>query len=266
MSTEGKTFEQIADGVVGQIGNELEKIKLANERVDRYQGLLPAATLKQTTVAVIGVGAVGRQAAIQCVAMGVGNVIIVDFDKVEPHNMGPQGYWPQDLGKFKVDALAEELLQINPAVNLTVQNAKFDPEHIKGVGYVLSCVDDMHVRKAIFEAATSDMLDLILFADARMNAEQCVAHYVTDEKSATEWLRGWYPPSEIKTGCTEKATIYCASMAGCLLVSGVSKAIRRVDLPFNFYFNLLGMSTEANWKPEVFETGETPAEEPQVVS
>jgi molybdopterin/thiamine biosynthesis adenylyltransferase len=227
-----------------------EQAQRLAERVDRYQGLLSAATLHKAHVLVVGTGAIGRQVAIQLAAMGVGNMTIVDFDKVEPHNMGPQGYWPSDLGEFKIDAMKSELVGINPDLKLTALNRKFVAGDVKDCGYIVACVDNMDVRKDIFEAATADMLDLRLFVDGRMAAESMEVHYVWDDASAQHWRDSWFPPSEMfKEGCTAKATIYCASLAAAFISSGISKAMRGLDLPYTTHLSLLGLSLVNEYAP-----------------
>lgn len=226
-------------------------------RADRYSHLLSPDKLAQAHVAVIGCGAVGRQAAIQLASMGIGRLTLVDFDVVSAENLGPQGWMPNQIGSSKVLALGEDLLRLNPEARVVRVSAKFDPLEIKEIPLVLSCVDSMEVRKEIFEAATADLLTLKLFAEARMTAENCIANFVYDTASAARWLKGWYPTSEgWQEGCTTKSTIYCASMAASMLVAGVSKALRGHLLPWSASYNLPAFDGTVEWPHE-----EAPAEE-----
>src|SRR5258705_11877748 len=79
------------------------------ERVDRYSrqaGLVPREMLANLKVTVVGVGAIGRQVALQLAALGVPELQLVDFDQVEPTNVTTQGYLETDLRLAKVTATA----------------------------------------------------------------------------------------------------------------------------------------------------------------
>ena len=221
-------------------------------RTKNFNHLLSVKRLAAAHVAIIGVGAVGRQAAIQLASMGIGKLTLVDFDEVETHNMGAQGWRQDQVGKAKVIALGEDLASINQDGDYRFYNEKFDPKHIAEIRIVLSCVDSMEVRKEIYEACVAKgFLDLDLFAEARMAAETGMVHYVTDKVSADDWLTPWYPTSDgLKDGCTTKSTIYCAAMAALLLVQGVSKVLRDHKLPMKVPYTLESFDMACDWPPE----------------
>ena len=84
------------------------------DRFLRQQDLVPQDRLQLLTAAVIGVGAIGRQVAIQLAALGVRRLQLIDFDTVEPTNVTTQGYFHADLGRPKVDATAGLLVADRP--------------------------------------------------------------------------------------------------------------------------------------------------------
>ena len=55
---------------------------------------------------------------------GVGHIHIVDFDIVEPSNLNRQNYRIKDLGKYKTEALKEQVEEVNPFVKITYENTK----------------------------------------------------------------------------------------------------------------------------------------------
>ena len=82
----------------------------ANEVADRFvrqQELVPKDRLGQLGVSVIGVGAIGRQVALQLAAAGVRRLKLVDFDMVKWTNVTTQGFLAADVGRPKVDAASE---------------------------------------------------------------------------------------------------------------------------------------------------------------
>ncbi|WP_417851779.1 ThiF family adenylyltransferase [Thalassoglobus sp.] len=77
------------------------------DRFTRQQELVPMEKLKNLKVTVIGVGAIGRQVAIQLASIGARSIQLIDFDTVEPTNITTQGYFEANLGRSKVEATAE---------------------------------------------------------------------------------------------------------------------------------------------------------------
>ena len=67
------------------------------------------AALGRSTIILIGVGGVGSQIGLALARKGVGNLILLDHDIVEPSNLPRQVYYPTDVGKPKAYQLAANL-------------------------------------------------------------------------------------------------------------------------------------------------------------
>lgn len=83
-----------------------------------------------STVAVCGLGGLGSNIAISLARAGIGKLILTDFDYVDITNLHRQQYKASQIGIKKTDALAENLREIAPyvelethAVRITEQNA-----------------------------------------------------------------------------------------------------------------------------------------------
>ena len=72
--------------------------------------------LGTSRVHIIGCGAVGSTIAENLCRFGVTQMTLWDFDTVEAHNVANQMFRGVDIGKLKVDALAEMLTEINPDI------------------------------------------------------------------------------------------------------------------------------------------------------
>lgn len=86
--------------------------------------------LKQATVGVAGVGGLGSAVAVALARVGVGRLVIADFDVVEPSNLNRQQYFIDQIGQYKVDALVCNLRRINPYVAVEPHCALLTPENI----------------------------------------------------------------------------------------------------------------------------------------
>lgn len=89
--------------------------------------------VKQATVGVAGVGGLGSSIAIALARTGIGQLIIADFDIVEPSNLNRQQYFIDQIGLPKVYALRDVLARINPHVKVTACHLRVTPENIKDV-------------------------------------------------------------------------------------------------------------------------------------
>ncbi|MCR5836203.1 MAG: thiamine biosynthesis protein ThiF [Lachnospiraceae bacterium] len=76
--------------------------------------------LGKATVAICGLGGLGSNIAISLARTGIGKLILIDFDKVEITNLNRQQYKMSQLGENKADALAINIREINPYVELEV--------------------------------------------------------------------------------------------------------------------------------------------------
>ena len=86
--------------------------------------------VKAGRVAIAGLGGLGSNVAVMLARTGVGHLFLVDFDVVEPSNLNRQSYYVSHLGMEKTAAMAQQILQINPfldvktkTVRVTEQNA-----------------------------------------------------------------------------------------------------------------------------------------------
>lgn len=91
------------------------------------------ARLKNAAVGVAGVGGLGSAIAIALARVGVGRLVIADFDVVEPSNLNRQQYFTDQVGYFKVEAMAENLQRINPYISVEAHRLLLDTENIPSV-------------------------------------------------------------------------------------------------------------------------------------
>lgn len=100
---------------------------------------------------VIGCGSIGSNVAELLARYGIKDIVLWDFDVVEPHNIANQLYTEKDIGKEKTIALAEILTSINPALKASLKLRKeYKGEPLSG--YIFMCVDNVEVRQKIVEA------------------------------------------------------------------------------------------------------------------
>lgn len=216
-------------------------IRAANARDTRYRTLLPVERLQSTPISIIGCGAIGRQVAIQLASMGCRSLLLVDFDDVSAENLGPQGWAPCEIGRKKVDALAETLVRLNPECEARRAAVRFDIDHLEDV--VFCCVDSMTARREIFDRFQGDALSE-LFIEARMGAENFQVRTVRSREEGDRWLADWFPQEEAKElPCTARATLYNSAVCAGVMVASFMQWLRApIGPPYLVNGNLSSLS------------------------
>ena len=212
-----------------------EQIK---ERYSRQQDIVPSERLAQCKVTVVGVGAIGRQVALQLTAMGISWLKLIDFDQVEPSNLASQGYLEDDLEIPKVDATAALCWQINHNLEIERVNDRF--RRSMDIGNVLFvCVDKIETRRLIWNAV-QDKVNFL--ADGRMTAEVLRVLSACNIASCEHYPATLFATDEAYVGpCTAKTTIYCANIAAGFMIAQFTKWLRRLPVEPDVQFNLLAM-------------------------
>ena len=96
---------------------------------------------------IIGCGSVGSTVAELLARFGIRKISLYDFDVVESHNLVNQMFTMQDVGKPKVNCVMQNLLSINPDMDITLWSHGWKGHKL--YGYVFLCVDDIELRKKI---------------------------------------------------------------------------------------------------------------------
>jgi len=206
-------------------------------RFTRQADLVPQARLEGLTVDVIGVGAIGRQVALQLVAIGATQLRLFDFDTVELINVTTQGYSQRDdIGILKVEATRRALLAIEPAIRVESVADRYRPEQGASEA-VFCCVDSISARKAIWRAVRDQCT---FWCDGRMLGDVARILTVNSHAGHDHYASTLFPQGEALAGsCTSRSTIYCASIAAGLMLHQFTRWLRDVPVDPDLSLNLL---------------------------
>jgi sulfur carrier protein ThiS adenylyltransferase len=87
--------------------------------------------LRKFRVGIAGAGGLGSNCAAALARSGVGTLVISDFDVIEEPNLNRQFYFFDQIGMEKTKALRENLLKINPDVEVMVHHTMLNSENIQ---------------------------------------------------------------------------------------------------------------------------------------
>ena len=124
------------------------------------------------TVAVCGLGGLGSNIAITLARAGIGKLILIDFDRVDITNLHRQQYKANQIGLYKADALAENLLEIAPYTEITAVTAKITEENfadlLKGADVVCEAFDNAEAKAMLVNGVLEQLPDCYLVAASGM--------------------------------------------------------------------------------------------------
>ncbi|MHC4116686.1 MAG: HesA/MoeB/ThiF family protein [Planctomycetota bacterium] len=207
-----------------------------DERYSRQGDIVPTERIAQCKATVIGVGAIGRQVALQLAAIGIAWLQLIDPDRVEWSNLASQGYLEGDMGKLKVNATLDLCWRINANSQINAVPERFRRSTTIG-NVVFCCVDRINVRRLIWESVQDKVS---FFVDGRMSAEVMRILTACDTASRKHYPSTLFSPDEAFVGpCTAKTTIYCANIAAGLMLAQFTKYLRQLPIDCDIQLNLL---------------------------
>ena len=192
--------------------------------------------LAEVTATVIGVGAIGRQVALQLASIGTPRIQLIDFDSVDLSNTTTQGYRKHEIGWAKPFATSQAISEIDPTIEVIRVEDRFRPRQEIG-NVVFCCVDSITARTAIWRSVESRAG---FWADGRMLGEVLRILAVTDSGSEAYYATTLFAASEAQQGtCTSRSTVYATSIAAGIMVHQFTRWLRDIPTDADTSINLL---------------------------
>lgn len=203
----------------------------------KYTGVYDSNNVRDKTIALVGVGAVGSALALELVKLNIPTLDIVDPDQIEAHNISNQLlYGPDDIGENKVAVAARRLQQLG--------ETKVYPHYGAYEGgtvpyqVILCCVDTMKVRKQMFNEGAVLNGVTKLWIDVRLTARQAQVYALdpSNTRHVEAYQKTLYSDDEVapeEGGCGTTLSIgptahMATSLAAWLFIDWTNN-----DLKFN---------------------------------
>lgn len=222
---------------------------LVDESTTRFSGAEWFNEIQKARIIVAGIGGIGSNVAFQLARMIPANLTLYDDDVVEIVNMAGQLYSYNDIGKSKVDAIADMISRYTSMRQVLAIKDKFTSS--KEPGDIMICgFDNMVARKVFFNSwydnvqkKPKEERSKCLYLDGRLSMDTLQIFCFTGddwyniERYAKEFLFADYEADE--TVCSMKQTTYLACIIGSLMVNLFTNFIANqlnpvipYDLPF----------------------------------
>lgn len=158
----------------------------------RHREYMDPAKLGSLRLDVIGAGALGSRLAIELARLGVNQLHVWDFDRVEEHNIANQFYTKKQIGQFKVDALAQIIkettdLDIVPHKDRVTRGCRVPGK----VAFLM--VDRMDTRRDIVDTVFKGNATTSVLVEARIGIDS--GSIYTINPNAPSDVRFWHSKS-----------------------------------------------------------------------
>lgn len=222
---------------------------LLNDSTSRFSGTEWYNEIQKSRIILAGCGGIGSWTILQLARMNPAALFMYDDDVVEIANMSGQLYCQDDIGKPKVDAMADMIRRYTTMRNIYAIKDKFKPT--SEAGDIMICgFDNMAARKVFFNKWLDHLGDVLpeqkakcVYLDGRLSIDTLQVFCITGDNvwAISEYTDKYlFDDSEADaTQCSLKQTTYLACMIGSVIVNlftnfvaGTLNPIIPYDLPF----------------------------------
>lgn len=160
--------------------------------------------IKSCRVGIAGLGGLGSNVAVSLARTGIGRLLLVDFDVVEPSNLNRQQYFIKHLGMKKTDALEQLIKDCNPFIKIEKRDTFLDDTNIqdvfKDVDIIVEAFDNPISKAVLVNTVLSKMKDKKIISASGMAGYFSSNSIVTRKIKNNFYLIG-DGENEAKPGC-----------------------------------------------------------------
>ena len=139
-----------------------------NNALEERHGKELYRAFSSATVAICGLGGLGSNIAIALARAGIGKLILIDFDRVDITNLHRQQYKADQIGMYKTDALADNLCEIAPYIELEAHTERITEDNavmlLSDADIICEAFDDAECKAMLTNTILSELPDKYLVA------------------------------------------------------------------------------------------------------
>jgi len=212
--------------------------KLNKNYLDRYSrqivlknvGLSGQKKISLSKVFIVGAGGLGSPVVDLLCRAGVGEIGIIDHDKVSLSNLNRQILFnSKDINKYKVQALKQKLKKINPLVKINTFKKKIDEKNINNLiskyQIIVDASDNFKTKFLLNKKSIEFKKKLVVGAISRFDGHIFVFNFKNKKNACLQCFYQEKPSDEILNCDQEGILGTSASVVGSLQANEILKLI-----------------------------------------
>lgn len=136
------------------LAEELKAIRIARHGQEATEKLAAAS------IGIAGLGGLGSHIAMALARMGIGHMVLADFDRVDLSNIQRQNYTLAQVGELKTAATAANLMAVHPTLALSLYDHRLTPDNIPALfgqcDIVCEAFDDSEQKAMLVTSLLTD--------------------------------------------------------------------------------------------------------------
>lgn len=212
--------------------------KLNKNYLDRYSrqivlknvGLTGQKKISLSKVFIVGAGGLGSPIADLLCRAGIGEIGIIDYDKVSLSNLNRQTlYNSTDINKYKVQVLKQKLKKINPLVKVNIFKKKIDEKNINHLiskyQIIVDASDNFETKFLLNRKSIEFKKKLVVGAISRFDGHIFVFDFKNNKSACLQCFYQEKPSDEILNCDQEGILGTSASVVGSLQANEILKIV-----------------------------------------
>ncbi len=228
--------------------------KINNNYLNRYSrqivlkniGISGQKKISSSKVFIVGAGGLGCPIADLLCRAGVGEIGIIDHDKISLSNLNRQTLFnTNDIDKYKVDILKKKLKKINPLVKVNVFKKKIDKKNINSLIFkykiIVDASDNFETKFLLNKNSIKFKKKLVVGAVSRFDGHIFVFNFNNNKSACLKCFYQEKPSDEI-LNCDEEGILgTTTNVIGSLQANEIIKTI--IDSKNNLNNSILILNT-----------------------
>lgn len=220
-----------------------EKDRYARQLVLSSIGIKGQQKLKDASIFVVGAGGLGCSLLLYLAAAGIGQIVIIDGDKVQLNNLQRQVIFDQnDIGMYKVEAAKHKLSAMNEHLHLSIHHQFVTAENVQNIlmpnSIIADCSDNFMTRYIINDYAVANNCVLVSAAVYKNQLQFGVFNFPYENNLRSATFRCAFPEQnleDIQDNCAQTGVLgVVPGIGGILMANEIIKIVTHSDaIPYN---------------------------------
>lgn len=209
----------------------------------RQTALFDPQSFSDKHITIIGLGNIGSHVALSLARMGIRRFTLFDPDIIENHNLSSQSYTRRSIGMAKVDAIKEQIIDIDALIEVTALKEKYTPG-TTATDIIIIGVDSLEARRNISESLIKNTYTGMII-DGRIGGEQLEVYTCSTPQDWQQTIPKGKAAPDI---CGGQYICYVSVIIGGLITCQIKKLLTKQEWDKSVIMNVPSLQVVKNFE------------------